>query len=221
VPRNVRAPLAGCLICVGGLGLLALLVYGSGSVQSLDRAVRDRLIADPGSGAESLASAVAHLGDPLVMLALVALAFGIGWKRGRRREAVAALAVVAGANLTTQLLKVLVSHPRVRSILGAEGFAWDGFPSGHTTSVASLAIAFAFVLPARFRPFVWLLGACLTAAVGCAVVVLHRHFPSDVPGGVLVAGAWGFGVLAVLRLVRGEGPRPLAQPSSRAAISLK
>jgi membrane-associated phospholipid phosphatase len=53
------------------------------------------------------------------------------------------------------------------------------------------------------------------------VVALHRHFPSDVPGGILVAGAWGFGALAVLRLVEGEGSQPLGQRSSRAAISVK
>lgn len=221
MPRNVKAPLAGCLISIAGLGIVALLVYGSGSVQSLDRTVRDWLVADPGSEVESLASTIIHLGDPLAMLLFLALACGIGWARGRRHEAVAALAVVAGANLTTQLLKVLVSHPRVRSILGAEGFAWDGFPSGHTTSMASLTIAFAFVVPVGLRPLVWILGACLTAAVGCAMVALHRHFPSDIVGGVLVAAAWGFGALAALRLLDGKGRQPAAQSSRSAAISVK
>ncbi len=221
MPRNVKAPLAGCLVCTGGLGIVALLVNGSGSVQSLDRTLRDWLLADRGSEVESVARALAHLGDPLTMVLLLALACGIGWMRGRRREAVAALAVVVGANLTTQLLKVLVSHPRVRSILGAEGFAWDGFPSGHTTSVASLTIAFALVVPERLRPLVWALGACLTTAVGCAMVALHRHFPSDVVGGVLVAGAWGFGALAVLRLLDRERPQPADQPLRSAAISVK
>jgi membrane-associated phospholipid phosphatase len=202
-----------------------MLVYGSGAVQELDRSVRDRLLADPGSSAESIATWVAHLGDPLAFLLLAALAAAVGLKRGKRREVVGALVVVAGANLSTQLLKVLVSHPRVRSILGAEGFSWDGFPSGHTTAMASIVVAFLFVLPASWRFPVAVLGTCLVAAVGCAVVVLHRHFPSDVIGGVFVVGAWGFGALAVLRAAEAKATagRAPAQPpsSSRAAISVK
>lgn len=225
MPRNVRAPLAGCIACLGGLLGVALLVYGSGAVQELDRSLRDWLLADPGSSSESIATWVAHLGDPLAFLLLAALAVAVGLKRGKRREAVAALAVVAGANLTTQLLKVLVSHPRVREILGSEGFAWDGFPSGHTTAIASIVVAFLFVLPASWRPLVAVLGTCLVAAVGCAVVVLHRHFPSDVLGGVFVVGAWGFATLAVMRATEASdaGGRAPAQPpsSSRAAISVK
>jgi membrane-associated phospholipid phosphatase len=205
--------------------VVALLVYGSGAVQETDRALRDRLLADPGSSSESIASWVARLGDPLTFLLLAALAAVVGLKRGKRREVVAALVVVAGANLTTQLLKVLVSHPRVRSILGAEGFSWDGFPSGHTTAIGSIVVAFLFVVPASWRPFVAMLGTVLTIAVGCAVVVLHRHFPSDVIGGVLVVGAWSFAALAALRASesRGAGTREPAQTpsSSRAAISVK
>ena len=87
---------------------MALLLYGSGAVQSADRTVRNWFLADPGSTTESIATWVAHLGDPLTFLLLAALAVAVGLKRGRRREAIAALAVVAGANLTTQLLKVLV-----------------------------------------------------------------------------------------------------------------
>jgi membrane-associated phospholipid phosphatase len=201
---------------------VALLVYGSGAVQSLDRTVRNWFLPDPGSQAESLAGKISHLGDPLALVLLTTVACGVGVARGRRREVAAALAVVVGANLTTQLLKVLVSHPRFRAILGAEGFSWDGFPSGHTTAVASVTIAFAFVVPAALRPLVAGIGACLTIAVGCSMVVLHRHFPSDIVGGVLVAGAWGFGALAALRLAGARMPPRLDQPSSRpTAISVK
>lgn len=221
MPRNVRAPLAGCLACIGGLIAVTLLVYGSGGVQRLDRTVRDWFLAEPESKVESLAGGIHHLGDPLALLLLTAVACGIGLVRGKRREVVAALAVVVGANLTTQLLKVLVSHPRFRAILGAEGFSWDGFPSGHTTAMASVTIAFAVVVSAAWRPFVAGIGACLTIAVGCSMVVLHRHFPSDIVGGFLVAGSWGFAALAVLRATRSSGPRQIPQPASRAAISVK
>jgi membrane-associated phospholipid phosphatase len=183
--------------------------------------MRDWLLAEPGSKVESLASGIHHLGDPLTLVSLTAVVCGLGLARGKRREVVAALAVVVGANLTTQLLKVLVSHPRFRAILGAEGFSWDGFPSGHTTAMASVTIAFAFVVPAALRPLVAGLGACLTIAVGVSMVVLHRHFPSDIAGGFLVAGAWGFAALAMLRATAGSGSRQVPQAASRAAISVK
>jgi len=235
VPRNVRAPLAGCLACTAGLGLVALFAYGSESVQTADRSLRDRLLAEPGSTAHSVAATAMHLGDPVALVLLTALACGIGVARGMKHEAVAGLFVIVGANLTTQLLKILVSHPRFRSLFGAEQFAWDGFPSGHTTAVASLTIAFAFVSPARARPFVLGLGACLTVVVGGSMVVLHRHFPSDIAGGALVAAAWGFGALAVLRATagapgddkgggrkkEGDRTRPAAHSPRRAAISVK
>jgi membrane-associated phospholipid phosphatase len=219
VARNLKGPLFGAFACAGGLALVAALAYRSEGAQRLDATVRGRFIADPGSSAESLAAAVALLGDPLVLLLSLVVACGIAVKRGRPRDAVAALVVVAGANLTTQALKVLFSHPRVRAALGAD-LAWDGFPSGHTTAIASTAIAFMFVVPARFRLAIGALGVFLVAAVGCAVVILDWHYPSDVLGGILVASGWGFLALAALRLFEG-GYRPARQPGRRPAISTK
>jgi membrane-associated phospholipid phosphatase len=53
-------------------------------------------------------------------------------------------------------------------------------------------------------------------------MALDWHYPSDVLGGILVAGGWGFAALAGLRVARGGGSRrqPL-QLGSRAAISVK
>ena len=208
------------IACVAGLALLAALAYGNHSAQVLDSRVLARLIVSSGSSGEALASTVRVLGDLPEMLAMLAIACAIGLARGKRREAVAAFAVVAGANLTTQMLKVLFSHPRVRAALGADLFAWDGFPSGHVTAVMSVAIAFAFVVPGRLRPVVGVAGTCLVAAVAWAVLALNMHYPSDVLGGVLVTAAWGFAALAALRGLE-SGYRSAGQPSSRAAISLK
>jgi membrane-associated phospholipid phosphatase len=194
------------------LALLALLAYGNHSVQVLDARILAKLVAAPGSREEAVASVARHLGDLPAMLAMLALACAIGVARGRRDTAVAALVVVAGANLTTQILKLLVSHPRIRAALGADQLAWDGFPSGHVTAVASIVIAYAFVVPGRLRPvvFAW------------AVLSLDMHYPSDVLGGVLVAAGWGFAALAGLRFVEG-GYRSVGrrQLDSRAAISVK
>ncbi len=220
--RRVGAPLAGSLACAAGLAVLALLVYGVTTVERLDARVLTAFIASPGSRPESLANGLVPAGDPLVLLLMLALACGIGLMRGRPRETAAALAVIAGANLTTQALKALLfSHPRFQAILGAEQFEWDGFPSGHVTAVASIAVAFAFVLPRRLLPAVAIAGAGLVVVIGWAVLALNWHYPTDVLGGILVVGAWGFLALAGVRALEDRRLRRAPQLGRRPAISLK
>jgi membrane-associated phospholipid phosphatase len=161
------------------------------------------------------------LGDLGALLPLLAIACGIALKRHRPPAALAALFVVAGANLTTQLFKALLAHPRFQALLGAEQIGANSFPSGHTTAVASIAIAFAFVVPREWRPAAALVGTGLLAAVGCSVMALDWHYPSDVLGGILVAAGWGFAALAGLRAGRGGSRRRSLQLGSRAAISMK
>jgi membrane-associated phospholipid phosphatase len=219
VARNLKTPLAGWFVCTAGLIFVALLAYGTGSAQRIDSALLARLVTEPATRAGTLATGLTFFGNLPALLLLTGLACAIGWARGRPRRVAAALVVVAGANLTTQALKLALSHPGAREILGAENIAWDGFPSGHVTAAASLAIAFAFVVPERLLPSVAGLGACFAAAMGWAVLVLNWHYPSDVAGGILVAGSWGFAVLASLRFAAAaRGP---AQLGRRAAISLK
>ena len=92
---------------------------------------------------------------------------------------------------------------------------------GHATAATSIAIAFLFVAPHGWRPAVAAAGACFVAAVGCSVMILAWHFPSDVLGGILVASGWGFAVLAVRRIVEGGGSGRRSQVASRPAISVK
>ncbi len=218
--RNVRAPLAGCLVCAAGFAILAVLVHKSDSVQHFDAVVLGHF-AERGSRTGSVAAGIVLLGDLAALLPLLAIACGIALARHRPRAALAALCVVAGANLTTQLFKALLAHPRFQALLGAEQIGANSFPSGHTTAVASLAIAFAFVVPRAWRPAVALIGTGLVVAVGCSVMALDWHFPSDVLGGILVAAGWGFAALAGLRATRDGSRRRSLQLGSRAAISVK
>jgi len=197
-----------------------VLAHGSARAQHLDASLLDRF-AERGSRTGSVAAGIAHLGDPATLLAMLALACGIALARRHPRDAAAALLVVAGANLTTQLFKALLAHPRFQAILGAEQIAANSFPSGHTTAAASIAIAFLFVVPRDLRAAVALVGAGLVTAVGCSVMALNWHYPSDVLGGILVAAGWGFAVLAGLRATRGGSRRRSLQLGSRAAISVK
>lgn len=220
--RRIGAPVAAWLACAGALVMLALVAYGIDSAQHADATLLARLIAHQGSRAGTLADAVVHLGDPVPLLMMLAVACGIAIWRGRPRDALAAAVVVAGANVTTQVLKIALAHPRYQPVLGADQLGAVSFPSGHATAAASIAIAFLFVVPAGIRPVVAAVGTCLVAAVGFSVTILAWHYPSDVLGGILVASGWGFAVLAALRASEGEPRRRVpAQPSSRAAISVK
>jgi membrane-associated phospholipid phosphatase len=209
-----------CLACAGGFVFLAALAYGSDAAQRLDAAVLARL-AESGSRSGSVAAGVAQLGNPAALLLMLALACGIGLVRRQPRGAFAALAVVAGANLTTQLFKALLAHPRFQSALGAEQLASNSFPSGHVTAAASVAVAFLFVVPRDWRLLTALGGIGLVAAVGCSVMALSWHYPSDVLGGVLVAAGWGFAALAGIRASEVAPRRRARQLGRRAAISVK
>lgn len=218
--KRIGAPLAAWIACAGALVGLALVAYGIDAAQWADATLLTKFIALDGR-LGSLAEVIAHLGDPLPLLAMLAGACGIALWRGRPLDAAAAVTVVAGANLTTQVLKVALAHPRVQSVLGDHQLGPVAFPSGHATAATSIAIAFAFIAPPDWRAAVAAIGACLVAAVGCSVMVLAWHFPSDVLGGILVASGWGFAVLALRRAAEGDGSRPRAQASSRPAISVK
>jgi membrane-associated phospholipid phosphatase len=221
VARSVKAPIAAWLACAVALVLLALVAYGVNSAQHLDGTLLARLMASNGSRQEAVANVIAHLGDPLPLLVLLALACGIALWRGRPVDAAAAVTVVAGSNLTTQVLKVLLSHPRYQSVLGPHQLGPVAFPSGHATAAASIAIAFLFVVPRAAQPLTALVGACFVAAVGISVLVLEWHYPSDVLGGILVASGWGFAVLAARRAFERRVSSSRPQAPSRSPISVK
>lgn len=214
---------------------LAYLAYAVGPSERLDARLLARLAAHEDTALGWLAEGLAHLGDPLPLLLLLVAACAVALLRGRPREAAAAAAVVAGANVTTQVLKVLLAHPRYQPSLGGLQIDASAFPSGHATAAASIVVAWLFVAPRRWRGFVAVLGAGFFFAVGCSVVVLDWHYPSDVAGGLLVAAGWGFAALAALRALppddRGQraaarggdggGASQLDDYDERAAIAVK
>lgn len=204
--RNVKSPLAACFVCAVGLGFLTLLALGLAAGRHVDVRLFLRLAEDEPSGGTA-ADAIAAVGDPLPMLVLLVVACLIALLRGYPRGALAAVLVVAGANVTTQLLKALLAHPRVKLAIGGNPFEPNTFPSGHTTAAASIAVAYAFVVPAALRALTLGLGAALALAVGCSVVAIGWHYPSDVLGAYLVVACWGFAVLAAMRAVAPRRPR--------------
>jgi membrane-associated phospholipid phosphatase len=220
VAKRVKAPLAAWVACAGALVGLALVAYGIDAAQRADANLLAHFIND-GARLYPTADTVAHLGDPLPLVLMLSCACGVALWRSRPLDAAAAVTVVAGANLTTQVLKIALAHPRFQSVLGNNQLGAVAFPSGHATAAASIAIAFLFVVPHDWRPAVAAIGACFVAAVGCSVMILAWHFPSDVLGGVLVASGWGFAVLALRRVAEGGGSGRRARAPDRPAIFVK
>ena|SRR5437016_400212 len=117
--------------------------------------------------------------------------------RRRPRSAIAVVAMMALAPLTADALKPLLAHPHVQ--VGAVHVGAASWPSGHSSAAAALVLSAVLVTPARLRPIVAVFGAAFAAAVGCALLILAWHMPSDVLGGYLVAALWAALAVAGLR----------------------
>ncbi len=218
--RRILAPLLAAAACMLGVLLLAFLTFEVAPVISLDVHALERLSAPHGGARYDTAVVVARLVDPLPYLLMTVAVIGFGLGEGRRRAALVALAMVLGANLTTQVLKGLLADHRAHEFLTAYQPWSNAFPSGHTTAAAVLGIALVLVAPTRLRRPAALAAGAFAGAVGLAVVVIEWHYPSDVLGGLLVAAGWGFAALVALRLAT-RRDRAGAQASSVFAISTK
>jgi hypothetical protein len=131
----------------------------------------------------------------LSLLACVALAL----VRRRFDLAVGAAVLIAGANVTTQILKYnLFTRPDFS--LGP-----NSLPSGHTTVALSIALAAVVVAPSSWR-WVVAMGVSATATlVGVATVLGRWHRPSDVVAATFVCLVWAAAGLLAAALV-GHGP---------------
>jgi len=109
---------------------------------------------------------------------------------------------VAASGILVNVFKAILGRPRPEVLLeqGTFGFQFFqvqadhlSFPSGHTTTIFSVAMCFALFWP-RLR-YLFFAMACAVAAT--RVLLLH-HYPSDV-----LAGAW-LGAVTVLWLHRNQ-----------------
>ena len=126
---------------------------------------------------------VAHIANPgpyaLIGLALIVTAIA----RQRGRVALAIAVILIGSEVTTQLLKPLLAHPRPQEWLGTGQIAAASWPSGHATAAMALALCAILAVPARWRPAAASAGGLFSIAVAYAILSLGWHFPSDVFGG--------------------------------------
>lgn len=134
--------------------------------------------------------------------------------RRRPRHAVAAVALMAGANIATQLLKPLLDQA---DPLGGDAmrFSEGVFPSGHATVAMSLALALVIVVPPQVRPVTAVVAGLYAAVMGVGLLLLGWHFPSDVIGGFLLTAAFAAAAIAWLRAGGDDGSPPTVVPAVR------
>ncbi len=225
--RPRRLQLSAGLACLVLLGLLALGVeQGWGWLASVDHA---------GSRAAAWTSGEPWLRQPLLVVELAFGTVGITvlttalavslWVKGHRRAAVYAVLVVAVTALVTTVLKVLLARERPPWQNPELLLLSQAFPSGHASSITALGVVVLvlvgmLVRRSGVRRLTALLVALVVAAVYADRILLGRHYPSDVVGGLLL----GLGLALVGLVVQDPLPRsharrseplPVAGPTTR------
>ena len=194
-----------CLVALAATWIVAELVPAA---QVKDSAILNHFVLLGRPGVDSVANALLHVLDPLPFILWALVLVAVALVRRRPRVAVAVALVMSLAPLTAETLKPLLAHPHVQ--IGLAHIDAASWPSGHATAALALVLCAVLVAPARLRPLVTGVGLAFAAAVGCSLLILAWHMPSDVLGGYLVASLWI--ALAVAGLRATDRRRPSAGP---------
>jgi len=224
MPLRSRNALVGATVCAALLALVWFAAFHVPVFRHADQSIYLQFVALQDHGRITwIAHHVVRLFDPNPYVYLVLVPLVVALLRRRPRVVIAVGVIVLGANITTELLKHLITTPRAGSLF-AGGVSWlpgGSWPSGHSTAAMSLVLASVLAAPARLRPAVAALGAVLSVAVGYSLLATGVHYPSDVLGGFLVAAMWTLGTVAALLAAERWRPSPRAssgQVSVRAAL---
>jgi membrane-associated phospholipid phosphatase len=190
-----------CLIGLAAVWALADLVPGAQLRDALT--LHDfTLLSRP--HVDTVANFLIDLLEPLLFVIWGALLVAVALARGRPRVAIAVVLVMALAPLTAEILKPLLAHPHAR--VGSVQIAPASWPSGHSAAALTVVLCTVLVTPGRLRALVATLGGVYALAVGCSLLILAWHMPSDVLGGYLVAALWVAIAVAVLRIADRRWP---------------
>ncbi len=187
VAQSGVRPRAALAVVAGALALLGVTAFAlwNATGQDLDQSSMNTVVA----GRDTQLAVLSVLGY-VSIAAVAAVAVGsvaLALLRGEVRLALAAVVVIGGANLTTQVLKQGVLE---RTEFAGGIVAHNSLPSGHTTVVAAALGALCLVSPAWLRPVVLTAGSFAVTLTGASTVVAGWHRPSDVIAAVLVCLVW-------------------------------
>ncbi|MGK2933092.1 MAG: phosphatase PAP2 family protein [Solirubrobacterales bacterium] len=214
MPLAVRRLVFIAFACAAGVGLLGLLFYQSAKFNHYDTLFTSHLLAPSGSLKQWLAESTSDGGSAgsLVAGLVVIVILGIFWRRPWHLAAGIAVALLA--NFSTQMLKLVLSHPRLQGALGASYPIEIAYPSGHTTGALSLGFALWVTTPPKWRGWAAVVGLIYASATGLGVIIAGWHYISDVIGAILVVGFWAALAMAALVQSGKESPSDLRPASA-------
>ena len=203
-PGQTRSRVASVVpawLAVGGSAVVvALLAWavlaGLAPLLDADRAVSDALYAGDGRSRWLEVLLQVATAPGLSVSRAVVLLPVLVWLVLRRAWWTAAWVFVAAAGVSplTTLLKDAVGRLRPQFADGGAGYASFGFPSGHSSGIATLVtIALVLAWPrlsTRQRRLALAVGLALVVLVGLTRMWLGVHFLSDVLGGWAFGAAW-------------------------------
>jgi membrane-associated phospholipid phosphatase len=208
VRRRPAIALLAAAACAGLAALVWVLAFHTNAGHTLDLWAFDRGSKLRETPLELPLEALAALCNAVPYALLALLVLGVGYARYGGLGTLVLAAVLVVPNAVTQWLKPVTAEDRVGpgrpEIVHVDPASW---PSGHSTAAMVIALAAVIAAPAGLRAVVTVVGLAFAALVGAAVVGLGWHFPSDVVGGYLVAGAGaaaGFSLLETRAAPRGR-----------------
>ncbi len=200
--------LAMAVLAAVGMAIVVRVAIHSVRGFRLDQRMMDSLTASP-SGWARILDVLTTVTDATVALCLLGCVV-VALVQRRWSVAVAAAVLIAGANVSTQVLKYQV----LDSVGGR-----NTLPSGHTTVGLSLALAAVIVSPYRWRPVVVPGAAVIATFIGAGTVAGHWHRPGDVLAAGMVCLGWAAVALTIAGLLqRGTPSRPVVKGLPTAAL---
>ena len=215
--RLTRTLLAGL-----GAAVAALLLFGwlaeevlEGDTVRIDGAVRGAVHSWASPAFTYAMRGVTQFGSSYILVPLGALLVWRFLAAGRKRAAIIFVAAALGAEVLTEILKLIIRRPRPEAFFGLPGPSTYSFPSGHATISFCFYGVLAVILTARGRgrehaTAIWAGAAVLAAAIGFSRVYLGVHYPSDVIAGYAAGAIWvaavriGYAIDTHRRLRRNE-----------------
>lgn len=218
---TARTSLIASLFAAFGVVLVWIGTYRVDLTSWFDRGVQTGFIGLRDTRAGLLADRIVDLGDPVPFAVMGLALIAVAGLRRRLRIALMAAAILAGANVTTQLLKQVTEGPRAYDVATwTGGMGSELWPSGHTTGAMTLALCLVLVVGRRLQPIAAAVGGFYAVAMIYSLMVLGHHLPSDSVAALLVATSWTFLVLSAARVAERRWPEPVRpeSPLSQRAV---
>jgi len=170
-----------------------MIVTNNSFILGIDHSIQSILGTIVSPASTKIFSTITFIGSPMMDVIYLAIIMLLLFKQGRKAASLWTGFILVGGNIISYLIKITVKRPRPSGkIIPASGYS---FPSGHVfgTTLVILALIILILPYIKNQSTNHLIKALLIIwliIVAISRVYLHGHYPSDVIGSVLLAGAW-------------------------------